>query len=97
MIHVRKMYKRIKNVREQQKQRDKNKCVLLKFPFFLTSFKDWNFPRLEVKFPNFSLTMKNFFPLTIFWPVAILVSRPPPPPFLHPLGLRNKVEYLPDP
>ena len=39
------------------------KCtnVLLKFPLFLTSFKDFNFPWLEVKFPEFSLTLKNIF------------------------------------
>ena len=46
------------------------KCtnVLLKFPLFLTSFKDFNFPWLEVKFPEFSLTLKNiFFPFPDLW------------------------------
>ena len=46
------------------------KCtnVLLKFLVFLTSFKDFNFPWLEVKFPEFSLTLKNiFFPFPDLW------------------------------
>ena len=43
------MYKRILNVRKQQKWREKNKNVLLKFHFFLSSFKHLAFPWLEVK------------------------------------------------
>ena len=60
-IHVRKKHKRILNVRKQLKKREKNKYVLVKFHFWLTSFKDLNFPWLEVRFPM-------YFPLPWLFP-----------------------------
>ena len=60
MIHVCKLCKRILNVRNQQQWREKNKRVLWKFHFSLTFFKDLNFPRLKLKFPDFSLTLQYF-------------------------------------
>ena len=52
-IHVGKKHKRILNVRKQLKKREENKYVLVKFHFSLTSFKDLNFPLLEVRFPMY--------------------------------------------
>ena len=55
--HVRKMYKKSFNVTKQIKVAEKkNEYVLLKCRISLTSFKDFNFPRLKVKYPDFSLT-----------------------------------------
>ena len=43
------------------------KYTLLKFPFSLTSFQDSNLTWLNVTFPDFSLTLKKFFP----WPFPL--------------------------
>lgn len=66
MIYVRKMYKKNFECQKTIKVERKNlNNVLLKFHFSLTSFKDLNFPSLEAKFPDFSLTFVKCFPLTI--------------------------------
>ena len=46
--------------------------ALLKFHFFLTSFKDFTFPWLKEEFPDFPPTLKRIFPLNISWPVATM-------------------------
>ena len=57
-IHVGKMKQRIfKTITVKEKE-----LRNFKTPLFLNSFKDLNFPRLEAKFADFSLTLKNFFP-----------------------------------
>ena len=45
---------------------------VLEFQFSLTFLQNAKFPWPKIKFPEFSLTLKNFFSLTISWPVATM-------------------------
>ena len=71
MIQVRKMYKNIISVRKQSWGKGK-KCDL-KMSLFPDFFQKLKFSVTRSEILWLSLTLKSFFPLAVFWPVATMI------------------------